>query len=105
MVIVGTHIDLLKPEEKEKAKADFKQVICQKFLMGRGPQQLRELGLPRIIDIIFVGCAPGGRGEGIMEMRKALYDHAFALPIPKGEDTSMHNGKILSVTSTSRCWQ
>lgn len=108
VVIVGTHIDLLKPEEKEKVKADFKQLICQKFLMGRGPQQLRELGLPRIIDIVYVGCAAGGRGEGIAELRKSLYDIAFTLPVPKG-------GIILkdlppsythsSLLNTFRCWQ
>lgn len=85
VVIVGTHIDLLKLEEKEKVKADFKQLICQKYLMGRGPLQLRELGLPRIIDIVYVGCASGGRGEGIAELRKSLYDIAFTLPVPKGD--------------------
>ena len=80
MVIVGTHCDTLKPEIKEKRKTDLNNIIYQKYLVGQGPQQLREMGLPKIRDVIYVGCPLNGRQEGVMELRNALYDIAFGLP-------------------------
>lgn len=81
MVIVGTHCDTIKPEaEKEKRKADLKHIIHQKYLVGHDPQQLQKMGLPKIVEVIYVGCPLNGRPEGVAELRKALYDIAFSLP-------------------------
>ena len=52
--------------------------------VGRGPQQQRELGLPKIRDVVYVACPPSGREEGVADLRKALYDIAFSLTLPKG---------------------
>ena len=52
--------------------------------VGRGPQQLKELGLPKIRDVMYVGCPATGRDEGVADLRKALYDIAFSLTLPKG---------------------
>ena len=80
MVIVGTHCDSLKPDmEKEKRKADLNHSIYQKYLVGHGSQQLRERGLPKILDVTYVGCPLSGRPEGVAELRAALYDIAFSL--------------------------
>lgn len=87
VVIIGTHCDTLKPEaEKEKRKAELNRIIYHKYLVGHGPQQLREMGLPKILDVIYVGCPLNGRPEGVSELRNALYDIAFSLPAnSKGE--------------------
>jgi hypothetical protein len=52
--------------------------------VGRGPQQQRELGLPKIRDVVYVACPSPGREEGVADLRKALYDIAFSLTLPKG---------------------
>ena len=86
VVIVGTHCDKIRGEEREKRKVELNRVIYEKYLVGRGPQQLRELGLPRILDVMYVGCPPGGgRGEGVAELRKALYSIAFSLTVLRSE--------------------
>ena len=79
MVIVGTHCDKLKSDEREKRKKELNHVIYQKYLVGRGPQQLKEMGLPKILDVIYVGCPLNGRAEGVPELRMALYDISFSL--------------------------
>lgn len=87
MVIVGTHCDTLKPEEKDKRKAELNHIIYQKYLVGHGPQQLREMGLPKILDVLYVGCPLNGRTEGVADLRSAIYDIAFSLSASnKGED-------------------
>ena len=61
--------------------------ICSSVVsvqVGRGPQQQRELGLPKIRDVIYVGCPAAGKDEGVADLRKALYDIAFTLTLPKG---------------------
>ena len=86
MVIVGTHCDRLRGDgEKERRKVELNNVIYEKYLVGQGPQQLRELGLPKILDVIYVACPPTGKVEGVMELRMALYDIAFRLNVPKCE--------------------
>lgn len=84
---MGTHCDTLKPEaEKERRKTELNNIIYQKYLVGHGPQQLREMGLPKILDVIYVGCPLNGRAEGVAELRNALYHIAFSLPAnSKGE--------------------
>ncbi len=80
MVIVGTHCDTLKPpEEKDKRKAELNHIIYNKYLVGQGNQILREMGLPKILDVIYVGCPLNGKPEGVSELRNALYDIAFSL--------------------------
>ena len=96
VLIVGTHCDRLKGEG-EKKKAELSQVIYQKYLVGRGPQQLRELGLPRILDVTYVGCPPTGRGEGVTELRMALYDIAFSLTVPRCESHTHTHTHFASV--------
>ena len=85
MVIVGTHSDKLRGDDKEKRKVELNEMIREKYLVGRGPQQLRELGLPKILDVMYVGCPPVGRADGVMELRMALYDIAFSLTVPRGK--------------------
>ncbi len=86
MVIVGTHCDRIRGEEREQRKVEMNDIIREKFLVGRGPQQVREMGLPKIRDVIYVGCPSIGRLEGVQELRQALYDIAFSLTLPgKGE--------------------
>lgn len=84
---MGTHCDTLKPEtEKERRKVELNHIIYNKYLVGHGPQQLREMGLPKILDVIYVGCPLNSRAEGVLELRNALYDIAFTLPAnSKGE--------------------
>ena len=84
MVIVGTHCDLLHGE-RERRKLELNNSIYQRYLVGRGPQALREMGLPKILDVLYVGCPLVGRPEGVAELRKALYDIAFALNVPRCE--------------------
>ena len=77
---MGTHCDILKPDtERDRCKTELNNIIYQKYLVGCGPQQLREMGLPKILDVMYVGCPLNGRGEGVVEMRNALYDIAFSL--------------------------
>lgn len=82
MVIVGTHCDKLKAEEREKRKKELNDIITQKYLVGRGPQQLREMGLPKIVGVYYVSCPTTGHAEGIMKLRIGLYDIAFSLNAP-----------------------
>ena len=82
MVIVGTHCDKLKVEERERRKAELNDIITQKYLVGRGPQQLREMGLPKILGVFYVSCPTSGHTEGITKLRMALYDIAFSLYAP-----------------------
>ena len=44
---------------------------------------MRELGLPKILDVIYVGCPASGKAEGVLELRMALYDIAFSLTLPR----------------------
>ena len=81
-MIVGTHCDRLKVEEREKRKAELNSIITQKYLVGRGPQQLREMGLPKILGVYYVSCPTNGHSEGITKLRTALYDIAFSLNAP-----------------------
>ena len=82
MVIIGTHCDKLKGEERERRKAELNEIITRKYLVGRGPQQLREMGLPKILGVFYVSCPTSGHGEGITKLRMALYDIAFSLSAP-----------------------
>ena len=82
MVIVGTHCDKLKVEERERRKIELSDIITQKYLVGRGPQQLREMGLPKILGVYYVSCPTSGHTEGITKLRMALYDIAFSLYAP-----------------------
>ena len=47
-------------------------------------QQLKELGLPRIQDVVYVGCPATGRDIGVADLRKRIYDVAFSLTLPRG---------------------
>ena len=95
VVIVGTHCDKLRGEEREQRKAEMNHRIYQKFLVGRGPQQVREMGLPKILDVIYVGCPSIGRLDGVLELRMALYDIAFALTLAgKGGRVYTDAGKL-----------
>ena len=82
MVIVGTHCDKLKLEEREKRKTELNDIVTRKYLVGRGPQQLREMGLPKIVGVFYVSCPTVGHAEGITRLRQALYDIAFSLNAP-----------------------
>ena len=106
MVIVGTHCDKLKLEERERRKAELYDIITQKYLVGRGPQQLREMGLPKILGVYYVSCPTSGHTEGITRLRMALYDLAFSLNAPgKGVCvcvcTLKRESKIVILASTS----
>ena len=70
--------------EKNQKKKELTDLICNKYLVGRQARELRESGLPKIVEIAFVGCPPTGRAEGVSELRQALYDVAFNLTVPKG---------------------
>ena len=59
-------------------------MIYRKYLVGKSTRELRESGLPKIMEIAFVGCPPTGRAEGVSELRQTLYDVAFSLTVPKG---------------------
>lgn len=58
--------------------------------MGRGPQQQQELGLPKIRDVMYVGCPATGKDDGVADLRKALYDIAFTLTLPKSMCARVH---------------
>ena len=70
--------------EKAAKKKELKDLIYHKFLVGRSTRDQRESGLPKIMEIAFVGCPPTGKTEGVSELRQILYDVAFNLSLPKG---------------------
>ena len=85
VIIIGTNLDRLKTEaEKTQKKKELSELIYSKYLVGRSTREQRESGLPKIIEIAFVGCPPTGRAEGVSELRQTLYDVAFNLTVPKG---------------------
>ncbi len=98
VVIVGTHCDSLKPDtERDRRKMELNNIIYQKYLVGHGPQVLREMGLPKILDVIYVGCPLTGRAEGVADLRAAIYDIAFALPAnEKGKGLSSLSSAFFS---------
>ena len=84
VVIVGTHLDRIKGEnEKELQKQEFISMIHEKYPFGGNANHLKELGLPNIKDVCFVGCPVNGKLEGVAELRQTLYDTAFSLTIPQ----------------------
>ena len=84
MVIVGTHLDRIKGEvEKERLKQEMIGMIREKFPFEGNAHHLKELGLPNIKDVCFVGCPVNGKLEGVAELRQGLYDIAFSLTIPQ----------------------
>ena len=90
MLIVGTHLDRVRGEaEKERVKQEMLALIRDKYSYESNAQHLKELGLPNIKDVRFVGCPVVGRLEGVAELRQALYDIAFNLTAPhrKGKVT------------------
>ena len=100
---MGTHCDRLRSDDREQKKAEMNNIIYQRFLVGRGPQQLREMGLPKILDVIYVGCPSTGRLEGVLELRMALYDIAFSLTLPgKGEGEV---DRVCGVRAVNTHWQ
>uniref|UniRef100_A0A1X7UH02 non-specific serine/threonine protein kinase n=1 Tax=Amphimedon queenslandica TaxID=400682 RepID=A0A1X7UH02_AMPQE len=72
VIIVGTHSDLLK-EDKEQRKQELTNYL----------EKLRDLGLPQIKEVRFVGCPTSGKAEGVSELRVALWDVAFSLTAPR----------------------
>ena len=69
VVLVGTNLDRLRSDvEKTQRKADFVKLIYNKYLVGGNNRDLRERGLPKIIEIAFVGCPPNGKSEGVSMM-------------------------------------
>jgi len=78
-------LDRLKSEaDKTQKKKELKELIYNKYLVGRNVRDQRESGLPKIMEICFVGCPPTGKAEGVSELRQTLYDVAFSLTLPKG---------------------
>ena len=78
-------MDRLKSDaEKSQKKKEFKELIYRRYLFGHSTRDQRESGLPKIVEIAFVGCPPTGRAEGVSELRQTLYDLAFNLTVPKG---------------------
>ena len=78
-------MDRLKTDaEKSQKKKELTEMIYRKYLVGKSTRELRESGLPKIMEIAFVGCPPTGRAEGVSELRQTLYDVAFSLTVPKG---------------------
>ncbi len=63
-----------------------------KFQFGRPVSHIREMGLPQIKEVVFVGCPSIGRGEGVSELRTMLWDIAFSLTVPrrKGNRLQIH---------------
>ena len=68
-----------------KVTASCTDILTRTILThpGRSSQQVRELGLPKILDVIYVGCPASGKAEGVLELRMALYDIAFSLTLPR----------------------
>ena len=85
VIIIGTNLDRLKSDaEKTQKKKEIAELIYNKYLVGRNTREQRESGLPKIVEIAFVGCPPSGKAEGVSELRQTLYDIAFNLTVPKG---------------------
>jgi len=53
------------------------------------------MGLPKILDVIYVGCPPNGKTEGVVELRMALYDIAFSLNLPRSGHGAARKTKLL----------
>ena len=79
MIIVGTHLDLLKdtakyPEDYEEAMASL---VRKMFLMNKEPD---KCGLPNILDTIHVSCK---NGKNISDLVKLIAYHAFEMKHPR----------------------
>jgi serine/threonine protein kinase len=74
---------MLKGEiDKEQRKKELHQYLEEKYSLGRC-LPMKELGLPMIKEIMFVGCPINARSEGVAELRMALWDIAFNLTAPR----------------------
>lgn len=104
-MIVGTHLDKIKGDlEKERRKQEVIAFIQEKYPFEGNTQHLKELGLPNIKDVLFVGCPSNGRSEGVSELRQALYDIAFSLTVPQRRGEQLNVPPFLPmITAQVQC--
>ncbi|XP_041363499.1 leucine-rich repeat serine/threonine-protein kinase 1-like [Gigantopelta aegis] len=90
VIIVGTHLDLLK--DTSKYPLDYEEamtgIIKKMFLMNREPD---KCGLPNILDTIFVSCKTGKNISKLVEM---IANHAFEIKHPRSRTQKLLKQKI-----------
>ena len=76
VVIVGTHMDVVKDEFPPSFSEYLQQKIRQKFINITDPE---KFGLPRVLDSVEVSCKTR---QNVRLLANLLYDTAFSLRSP-----------------------
>ena len=102
VIIVGTHYDLLSPEQRKSDHlTTLRQMIRERYVameFGGGVQTPRERGLPRVMAAIEVSCKTGYH---IKELRQLIYVKAFEIK-KKGECESRSDRQFFRSTRPRR---
>ncbi|KAL3867461.1 hypothetical protein ACJMK2_044663 [Sinanodonta woodiana] len=75
IILVGTFLDRLKPQDQAKTI----QLIKEKLMSLKPPDLSLEMNPTEELTIHGVSCSTG---EGIIELKEAIYDIAISLPNP-----------------------
>ena len=87
LIIVGTHVDVVKDEFPPSFSEYLQQKIRGKFISITDPE---KFGLPRVLDSIEVSCKTR---QNIRLLANLLYDTAFSLKSP-GSMTRLLEQKV-----------
>ncbi|XP_077988443.1 leucine-rich repeat serine/threonine-protein kinase 1-like [Glandiceps talaboti] len=71
VILVATHIDTIPPTERKALLDKVNLKIMTQFVKKKGK------GFPHIVDVHYVSCTTG---EGIIELRKGIYERACKVP-------------------------
>ena len=87
MIIVGTHLDVVKDEFPPSFSEYLQQKIREKFINVSDPE---KCGLPRVLESVEVSCRTR---ENLRLLASLMYDTAFSLRSP-GSKTKLLEQKI-----------
>ena len=87
MIIVGTHLDVVKDEFPPSFSEYLQQKIREKFISISDPE---KCGLPRVLESVEVSCRSR---ENLRLLAHLMYDTAFSLKSP-GSKTKLLEQKI-----------
>ena len=87
VIIVGTHMDVVKDEFPPSFSEYLQQRIREKFITIADPE---KFGLPRVLESVEVSCKTR---QNIRMLANLLYDTAFSLRSP-GSSTKLLEQKV-----------
>ena len=87
VIIVGTHLDVVKDEFPPSFSEYLQQKIREKFISISDPE---KCGLPRVLESVEVSCRSR---ENLRLLAHLMYDTAFSLKSP-GSKTKLLEQKI-----------